>query len=76
MLFLSSQRARTNDFGVTAIVHKQPSPVSNLTTTKKVDTDSRNDDNTQSFSIHIKQHGAKNVTETTTMGYYVITFVS
>ena len=53
--FLSSNCDSSNYFGVTVIYHKQPSPISNLTTTKQVDTNRKNYDNTQSFATPIKK---------------------
>ena len=43
----TSKHDSTNDYGVPVISHKQPSPVSNLTTTTHVDTDSINDEDTR-----------------------------
>ena len=45
-LLLSLQHDIINDCGVTVIIHKKPSPVSNLTITMQVDTDRNNDDDT------------------------------
>ena len=47
---LSSQPDSTNDFGVTLIANNQPLPVSNITTTNQVDTDSNNDYDTWYFA--------------------------
>ena len=47
--FSRSQHDITNDYGVIVISLKQLSPISNLTTTTQVDTDSNNDDDTQYF---------------------------
>ena len=53
---LSSQCDSINNCGVSAISHKQPSHVSNLTTTMQVQTDKNNDDKIQSFSTPRKHH--------------------
>ena len=55
MLF-TSQHDSTNDYGVTLTFHKQPSHVSNLTTATQVDTESKNDDDTQSVETTIKHY--------------------
>ena len=64
---LSSQHDSTNYCGVTVIDHKQPSPVSNLSTTKQFDTDSKNYDITHSFATPIEHnHVTLEKPETTT----------
>ena len=49
-LFFTSQHDITNDCGITVISHKQNLPVTNLTTTTQVDTDSNNYDAKKSVS--------------------------
>ena len=51
----TSQHDIKNDCGVTVSYHNQTLPVSNLTTIMHVDTDSKNDDETQSFSTYRKK---------------------
>ena len=64
---LSSQHDTTNDCVGFVIAHKKPSPVSNLTTTDQVDTDSNNDDTTQYLVIPIRQNNSTTeIPETTT----------
>ena len=63
----TSQHDNTNDYGVTVIDHNQPAPVSNLTITTQVDTDSNNDDDTHSVETHRKHNNSTHeITETTT----------
>ena len=52
----TSQHDITNDYGITLIAHKQLSPLSNLTTTIQVETDSNNYDDTQSVATPINHN--------------------
>ena len=49
----TSQHDSNNDYSVTVISHKQPSSVSNLTTTTQIDTDSNNYGDTQYIATPI-----------------------
>ena len=53
---LSPHRYRNYDFSATIFPHNKPSPVTKLTTTNKVDTDTNNDDNIQSFETPINHN--------------------
>ena len=65
---LTSKHDSTNDCGVTIIPHKQNLPVSNLTTTMQVDTDNKNDEDTQYFSTPRKQnHSTSQIPKTNTI---------
>ena len=48
-----TQKFGTSNFGDSMVYIIMPLPVSNLTTTNKVDTNVNNDDNSQSFSTPI-----------------------
>ena len=64
---LSSHWDITNDFSATLIAHNHPSSISHLTTTNQVDTDVKNDDITQYFTISRKNnHGNPGILETKT----------
>ena len=64
---LSSQGDSTKYCGVAVISHKQASPVSHLTTTKQVDTESNNDYNTHYFSTpRNHNHSTPKIPKTTT----------
>ena len=63
----TSKYDRNNNYDVAIISHKQPSPVSILTTTTQVDTNSNNDDNKQYISTTRKHnHSTPEITEITT----------
>ena len=71
---LSSQCDSKNDCGATLIAHKQSSHVSNLTTTKQVDIDRKNDDNTHSFATPRKHNNSNpEISKTTTTTITTIT---
>ena len=66
-VLFTSQHDSTNDYGVTVIYHKQPSPMSKLTTTMKVDTDRNNDDDIMSSETPRKHNNnTPEIPETTT----------
>ena len=56
-----TQKFGTSNFGDSMVYIIMPLPVSNLTTTNKVDTNVNNDDNSQSFSTPINHNHSATV---------------